>query len=378
MSPRKLNQLTGILIAVLLLAAGFALGTSAISLFANNTQQEFAPINSSSAAVPLSDIEKVYADVYARVSPSVVAISVASDVGFGNGSGFVVDTEGHIVTNFHVIEGANEIEVNFVDGTIVRAEIVGTDPDSDLAVIDVDGVAIEDLVPVTFGSSDEIVVGQQVLAIGSPFGQRWTMTAGIVSALDRAISGFTQFSIGGVIQTDAPINPGNSGGPLLNLAGEVVGVNSQINTTTGSNSGIGFAVPSNLTLRVAQELIEDGTVDYSFIGITGAPLTLSDSETLDLPNNVRGAVVTDVVANSPAAKAGLRAARLIGQGQAVDVTTADIITAIDGEQVYDMSTLISYLAKYTVPGDTVTFTVIRDGQTIDIPVTLESRPSNRR
>lgn len=378
MSPRKLNQLTGVLIAVLLMAAGFALGASAISLFANNTQQEFAPINSSSAPVPLSDIEKVYADVYSRVSPSVVAISVASDVGFGSGSGFVIDTEGHIVTNYHVVEGANEIEVNFVDGTIVRADIVGTDPDSDLAVIDVDNVAVEDLVPVTFGSSDEIVVGQQVLAIGSPFGQRWTMTAGIVSALDRAISGFTQFSIGGVIQTDAPINPGNSGGPLLNLAGEVVGVNSQINTTTGSNSGIGFAVPSNLTLRVAQELIEDGSVDYSYIGITGAALSLTHNETLGLPNNVRGAVVTDVVANSPAAKAGLRPARALNQTGAPDVTTADIITAIDGQQVQDMSTLISYLAKYTVPGDTVTFTVIRDGQTIEIPITLESRPSNRR
>jgi 2-alkenal reductase len=376
MSPRKLNQLTGVLIAVLLMAAGFALGASAISLFANNTQQEFAPINSSSAPVPLSDVEKIYADVYARVSPSVVAISVTSDVGFGGGSGFVVDTEGNIVTNYHVVEGAEEIEVNFVDGTIVRADIVGTDPDSDLAVIDVDGV--EGLVPVTFGSSDEIVVGQQVLAIGSPFGQKWTMTAGIVSALDRAISGFTQFSIGGVIQTDAPINPGNSGGPLLNLAGEVVGVNSQINTTSGSNSGIGFAVPSNLTLRVAQELIEDGTVDYSYIGITGATLALKDSETLGLPNNVRGAIVTDVVANSPAAKAGLRPARALNQAGAPDVTTADIITAIDGEQVFDMSTLISYLAKYTVPGDTVTFTVIRNGQTIEVPITLESRPSNRQ
>lgn len=377
MSPRKLNQLTGVLIAVLLMAAGFALGASAISLFANNTPQEFAPINSSSAPVPLSDIEKVYADVYARVSPSVVAIQVTSNVGFGSGSGFVIDTEGRIVTNYHVVEGAEDIQVNFVDGTIVRAEVVGLDLDSDLAVIDVDDVA--SLVPVTFGSSDELVVGQQVLAIGSPFGQRWTMTAGIVSALDRAISGFNAgFSIGGVIQTDAPINPGNSGGPLLNLAGEVVGVNSQINTTTGSNSGIGFAVPSNLTLRVAQELIEDGTVDYSFIGITGTELRLADNETLGLANNVRGAVVTQVVENSPAAKAGLRPARAIGQGRAVDVTTGDIITAIEGEQVYDMDTLISYLAKYTVPGDTVTFTVIRDGQTIDIPVTLESRPSARR
>jgi 2-alkenal reductase len=377
MSPRKLNQLTGVLIAVLLMAAGFALGASAISLFANNSPQEFAPINSSSAPVPLSDIEKVYADVYARVSPSVVAIQVTSNVGFGSGSGFVIDTEGRIVTNYHVVEGAEDIQVNFVDGTIVRAEVVGLDLDSDLAVIDVDDVA--GLVPVTFGSSDELVVGQQVLAIGSPFGQRWTMTAGIVSALDRAISGFNAgFSIGGVIQTDAPINPGNSGGPLLNLAGEVVGVNSQINTTTGSNSGIGFAVPSNLTLRVAQELIEDGTVDYSFIGITGTELRLADNETLGLANNVRGAVVTQVVENSPAAKAGLRPARAIGQGRAVDVTTGDIITAIEGEQVYDMDTLISYLAKYTVPGDTVTFTVIRDGQTIDIPVTLESRPSARR
>lgn len=373
MNPRKLNQFTGILIAVLLLVAGFALGTSVITLTANNSQQNFAQINTNSAAIPLSDVEKINADVYNRVSPSVVAISVASNAGFSSGSGFVIDKDGHIVTNYHVVEDATAIEVNFLDGTIVRAEVVGTDLDSDLAVIDVDDVASDRLFPVTFGSSDELIVGQQVLAIGSPFSQRWTMTAGIISALDRAISGFTQFRIGGVIQTDAPINPGNSGGPLLNLNGEVIGVNSQINTTTGSNSGIGFAVPSNLTVRVARELVETGRVNYSYIGIEGRDLSLTDSEVLGLPNNVRGVVVTNVLSGGPAGQAGLRAARALNQLRD-DVTTADIITAIDGEPLIGFDTLISYLAKNTIPGDTITFTIIRNGQTIQVPVVLASRP----
>ncbi|MBK8135809.1 MAG: trypsin-like peptidase domain-containing protein [Chloroflexi bacterium] len=227
--------------------------------------------------------------------------------------------------------------------------------------------------PVTFGSSDQLVVGQQVLAIGSPFSQRWTMTAGIISALDRAISGFTQFRIGGVIQTDAPINPGNSGGPLLNLNGEVIGVNSQINTTTGSNSGIGFAVPSNLTVRVAGELVASGRVNYSYIGIEGRDLSLTDSQVLNLPNNVRGVVVTSVLGGGPASQAGLRAARALNQLRD-DVTTADVITAINGERLIGFDTLISYLAKNTIPGDTVIFTVIRGGQSIQVPVVLASRP----
>lgn len=370
MSPRKLNQLTGFLIALLLLGTGFIIGTSVLTLTA---QQQFVSLNTSTVAVPLSDSEKIFADVYARVSPSVVALNVTSRSGGGSGSGFVIDTQGRIVTNYHVIEGARDIEVNFHDGTMARAQVIGEDIESDLAVIQVSDVAAEKLMPITFGSSDELIVGQQVLAIGSPFGQRWTMTAGIVSALDRAISGFTEFSIGGVIQTDAPINPGNSGGPLLNLAGEVIGVNSQINTTTGANSGIGFAVPSNLVVRVARELVENGRVNYSYLGISGSPLSLQLSEALNLPNDVRGAVIRQVVDGGPAAQAGLRSARVVNN--TIDWSTADIITAVNGVQVYGMDTIISYLAKNTAPNDVINLTVIRGGQTINVAVTLGARPT---
>ncbi|GIK30046.1 MAG: trypsin-like peptidase domain-containing protein [Chloroflexi bacterium] len=369
----RLNRVAGVLMALILLVAGFALGASVISLTATDAAQA-AQLNVNTQGVPLSDIERTYADVYNRVSPSVVAISVLSRTSAGSGSGFVIDKDGHIVTNFHVVDGATAIEVNFLDGTITRAEIVGTDLNSDLAVIRVSDVPADRLFPVTFGSSDELVPGQQVLAIGSPFSQRWTMTAGIVSALDRAISGFTQFQIGGVIQTDAPINPGNSGGPLLNLNGEVVGVNSQISSETRSNSGIGFAVPSDLTRRVAAELIETGTVNYSYIGIQGRDLRLTDAEALGLANNVRGVVVTAVFRDGPAAAADLRPATLL-QNNREDISAADIIVGINGEHLLGFDTLISYLAKYTVPGDTITLNVLRGGQPVDVPVTLAPRPA---
>lgn len=361
----------GTIVGLFLVLTGFVLGTALMASSA--TSPATADLNVSQQAVPLSSTEQLFAHVYETVSPSVVAISVTSLNTASSGSGFVIDTDGHIVTNYHVVEGAQSIEVNFFDGTITRAEVVGVDIDSDLAVIRVDLTA-DRLVPITFGPSDDLVVGQQVLAIGSPFGQRWTMTAGIVSALDRAIEGFTAFRIGGVIQTDAPINPGNSGGPLLNLNGEVVGVNSQIRSDTRANSGIGFAVPSDLTARVAREIIENGEVDYSYIGIGGRDLTLALSEVLNLANDVRGVVLETIENGSPAARAGLKPGTALGNNR-LDLRTADIVVGIDGQNVMGFDGLISYLAKYTVPGDTVTLDVLRDGNVIQIPITLTSRPS---
>lgn len=307
--------------------------------------------------------------IYNQASPSVVAINVMAQssrgVSSGTGSGFVIDTQGHIITNNHVVSGANFIEVEFFDGTLAAAEIVGLDPDSDLALLRVD-VPAEQLVPVVWGDSDALAIGDTVLAIGSPYGQDWTLTTGIVSGLNRVISGLNEFSIGGVIQTDAAINPGNSGGPLLNLNGQVVGVNSQILTESGSNSGVGFAVPSNLVLRVAQALMADGEVDYSYIGITGADVTLALIQSLRLPNNTRGVLVNQVVSGTPAAQAGL---------QGATNTRFDIITAVDGNAVKGMDELISFLARETVPNQTVTLTILRDGsQTITLPVTLAARP----
>lgn len=331
-----------------------------------------------------SGSDNQFTRVYEEISPSVVAINVTArregsgffdqgGVVVGSGSGFVIDSEGHILTNNHVVEGATEIVVNFRDGTLARAEIVGLDPDSDLAVLKVD-LPAETLVPVAFGDSAQLQIGQPVLAIGSPFGQRWTLTSGIVSALDRTIPGADNFSIGGAIQTDAAINPGNSGGPLLDLEGRVVGVNSQIRSSSGSNAGVGFAIPSNLAQRVAQELIENGYVEYSYLGITGGDMTLSLIEAFDLPNNFRGVAVGEVMPGGPADRAGLQDSVIEGEGRDAVPTQLDIITAIDGTPLSGIGALISYLAYNTKPGQTVMLTVLRNGEE---ELTLEARLTPR-
>ena len=331
----------------------------------------FTPTSAQDNQPPLTTLEQTYAEVYDRVSPSVVSIEVDergatanSFIPLSSGSGFVIDTQGHIVTNFHVIDDADRIAINFFDGTITRADIVGVDPSSDLAVLRVD-LPADRLFPVTFGDSDSLVIGQRALAIGSPFGERWTLTAGIVSALDRTLEAFTSFTIGGVIQTDTPINPGNSGGPLLNLAGEVIGVNSQIVSQNRANSGVGFAVPSNLTIRVAEELISSGRVNYSYLGVNGEEINIDFIERYALPNDVRGVVITRAVDGAPAAQGGLRT---------ISNSSVDVVTAIDGRPVMNMSMLIGYLASNTAPGQTVTMTIYRDGALIDLNITLASRP----
>ena len=330
--------------------------------------------------------------VYDQVSPSVVAISAIKQLSaprnipnspqiprenVAGGSGFVIDTQGHIVTNAHVVEDATRIEVNFLDGTLVRATLVGLDLNSDVAVIKVN-LPAQQLKPAVWGDSNALDIGQEVYAIGSPFGQRWTLTRGIISALDRTIGGLTQFSIGGVIQTDAAINPGNSGGPLLNEAGEVIGINSQIRSESGSNSGVGFAIPSNLARRVAAELIETGRARYSYLGISGGDVTLPIIEQFNLPNNTRGVVVNEVFKPGPAADSGLRRADLLTQRDGQQVPTqVDIITAINGQPLRGMNDLISYLAQQTKPGDRVTLSVLRNGrERLDVIVTLGERPRN--
>ncbi len=327
-----------------------------------------------------SRADNVFTQIYDDVSPSVVAIRVTISarnqiIGTATGSGFVIDQQGYIVTNNHVVDGGSQIEVDLFDGTLAWADIVGVDPDSDLAVLKVD-VPAEQLHPITFGNSNALQVGQTVLAIGSPFGQDWTLTSGIISGLDRTIQGLNRFSIGGVIQTDAAINPGNSGGPLLNLDGQLIGVNSQIATNTTSNSGVGFAIPSNLAQRVAQQLITQGSAEYSYIGISGTDVTLSLIDALGLPSNTRGVLVSEVMRGGPADSAGLQTAGTVQSvnGQGIP-TRFDIITAIDGYPLKGMEDLISYLARETMPDQTAHLTVLRDGkQQIEIDIILSARP----
>ena len=323
------------------------------------------------------------AQLYRQAAPGVVSILTYGEES-GQGSGFVYDRNGHIVTNYHVVEGAEKFEVDFLTGTKVWAHLTGTDPDSDIAVLKVD-VPDEELHPLPLGDSDALQVGEMVVAIGNPFGLRGTMTFGIVSAKGRTLASEHEsnmggyFSTGDIIQTDAPINPGNSGGPLLNLQGEVVGINRAIRTTGISmlgepvNSGIGFAVPVNIVKRVVPVLISGRSYEYPYLGISGlAQLNLEEVERLGLPQTT-GVYIVSVAPNSPAAKAGLRGAMEHPEPFGEAPPGGDLIVAVDGQPVRDFGDLMYYLMYTKRPGDKVMFTVLRNGQEVQIEVTLGRR-----
>jgi S1-C subfamily serine protease len=334
--------------------------------------------------------EDLLINLYERVNPAVVNIRVTKRVEQpatfltpgelyqeGQGSGFVWDQEGHIVTNNHVVEGADEVEVVFWDDTVVEGKVVGADPDSDLAVVEVDLPAAE-LNPVELGDSDELRVGQLAIAIGNPFGQAGTMTQGIVSALGRTFRPESSpFAIPEMIQTDAAINPGNSGGPLLDSQGRVVGINTLILSRSGSSSGVGFAVPINMAKRVVPTLMEEGEYHYAWLGITGTDLTPTIVESMGLPAGTQGALVVEVGEDGPADKAGLRGSieTVEIKGRPLEVG-GDIILAIDGTPVQDMDDVIFYLVEKTRPGQEVELSIWRDGQEQKLAVELGERPDN--
>jgi 2-alkenal reductase len=329
--------------------------------------------------------ESDLAALYERVNPGVVTIIVATPNASGSGSGFVYDKEGHILTNYHVVEGAETIEVDFTDGNKVYGEVIATDLDSDLAVIK-GNLPPEELVPLPLGDSDALKVGDQVVAIGNPFRLSSTMTLGIVSAKGRMLDSIrtsadnSPFSAGDLIQTDASINPGNSGGPLLNLAGEVVGINRAIRTTgttfTGDpvNSGIGFSVSINIVKRVVPYLIRDGHYDYPYLGITSSSIdfTLAEWKALDI-NQTYGAYLTGVVPGGPADQAGLRAGTITTSIPGL-LAGGDLIQAVDGKTVYVYGDLVSYIMTNKSPGDTINLTIFRNGQSMEVPLTLGKRP----
>jgi S1-C subfamily serine protease len=334
--------------------------------------------------IPLSvtDLEARIADVYREAGSSVVNItsrSVSYDFFFnpiprqGSGSGFFYDTQGHIVTNYHVIADADELQVTLADGQTVPAQIVGSDPSNDLAVIKVD-LPAGSIRPLPIGDSTQVYVGQFVLAIGNPFGLERTLTFGIVSALGRVIESPNQRFIGEVIQSDVAINPGNSGGPLLNLTGQVIGVNSAILSPSGANAGIGFAISARTVQRVVPVLIRDGRYPHPSLGVRVIELTpqraaLFRRAGVQLPD--QGLLIADLVMNGPAAQAGLRGPdRLVRVGNVNLPLGGDVIIAINDQPIMTSQDLIVYLETQTQVGETVQVKVLRDGREQVLPVTL--------
>jgi S1-C subfamily serine protease len=366
-SPRLLDRFPSLTLAIMLVlaAAGVAF------LVAPAQGRTEATPRAVTARGPMAADELNNIDVFRRVSPSVVHITTLStqrdlfslnvqEVPSGTGTGFIWDTQGHIVTNFHVIQGASAARVTLADHSTHQATLVGAFPDRDLAVLKID-VPRAKLPPIPLGTSRDLLVGQKVYAIGNPFGLDQTLTTGIVSALNREIDSVTQRTIRGVIQTDAAINPGNSGGPLLDSAGRLIGVNTAIYSPSGANAGIGFAIPVDEVNRIVPRLIRDGRVVRPAIGITAGPPALTRA--LDLP---RGVALIQVRPGSPAARAGLVPFR---QGRGDQIVSGDVVTAVDGVAVADLDDMLS-LFEDRSPGDRVTLSVWRAGKTRQVEVTL--------
>ena len=383
------------LVAASLLGASVALGGAwAFGAFDDPAAAVQATPITESTGTPSSSPSGATAidvgDIYRRSGPGVVQITstsqgdAATDA-FGNalpgqsqralGSGFVIDKEGHIVTNYHVVEGATEIEVSFSNQDTVKATVVGTDPSTDLALLDV-GVDAKALTPLALANSDQVEVGDPVVAIGNPFGLERTVTSGIVSALQREVRAPNNFTIDHVIQTDAPINSGNSGGPLIDAAGRVIGVNSQIETANGGggNVGIGFAVPSNTVKSVVAQLLDDGRVDRAYLGVTLQEIDADVADVLKLPAD-KGVLVGAVQQGSPADKAGIEGGdtQVVVAGESYQIG-GDMIVAIAGKDVTSVDQLREAIASHD-PGESIRVTVVRsDGQRETVTVKLGRVP----
>jgi S1-C subfamily serine protease len=335
--------------------------------------------------------------VYQQAAPGVVTVRSIFSGGGTNllgggggsaaqGSGFVISDAGEIATNAHVvtdgsagggpIHEAKEVYVQFADRNQVAADIVGFDPHADVALLELDPDGL-DLQPLRLATHDEVKVGQSVAAIGSPFGEARSLSVGVVSATDRSIQSLTQFQIDGAIQTDASINPGNSGGPLLDAEGQVIGINQQIDTTSGGNEGVGFAVPIALVARSIDQLRQNGSVKYAYIGVTTQSLYPQLADRLGLQADT-GALVTKVVDGSPAADAGIEAGKQEIEFQGLRATTGgDVIVSVDGDEIVGETDLPKLIAQHD-PGDTVTLEIVRDGETRSVDVKLDERPESVR
>jgi len=343
------------------------------------------PVSTSAEEAPQVIIEAAEhgfdaAKVYREASPGVVTIRSIFGGGAAEGSGFVLDTSGRVVTNAHVVTDgsgrarrpAEEVFVEFPDRNVLQAQIVGFDPFADVALLKVEPDGFE-LHPLELGDDRELVVGQPVAAIGSPFGEVHSLSVGVVSAIDRSVESLTKFLIEGAIQTDASINPGNSGGPLLEAGARVVGINQQIETASGSNSGVGFAVPVSAIKRSIAQLEQKGEAEYAFIGVTTQPLYPQLAEKLGLDTDY-GGLIAEVVRGSPADKVGLRGGdgRLRFQAGSYE-TGGDVVLSVDGRKIVRPDDLARFISLHE-PGDEVTLDILRDGKHEEVQVTLGKRP----
>ena len=382
MKPRTTRTAT--IAAALVVAAGVGAGGGAATYAAladDGTRTVIRPAAATQTAEPAASTSESLSvsEIYEKTSKSVVEITSISsqstpfgqeEQAKGQGSGFVYDDEGHIVTNQHVVDGAQTVSVRFWDGSTYDGTVVGSDPSTDLAVVKVDAPA-NVLQSLALGNSVDLTVGEPVVALGSPFGLEGTVTSGIVSALHRQMTAPNNFTINDSIQTDAAINHGNSGGPLVNGAGEVVGVNAQIESESGGSDGIGFAIPSKTIESIVPQIISNGSVEHAYLGVGVAELNQSVADELGVPAGVE---VTDVRQGGPAAQAGLQAAdgSATVDGQSFP-TGGDVITAVDGNAITTGSELQNAVDAKK-PGDSISITYTRDGQSHTVDITLGSRP----
>jgi S1-C subfamily serine protease len=329
-------------------------------------------------ATPLFSKSLSLIEIFEKSEPGVVRVNIqrgeSEDVTGGIGSGFVFDKKGHIITNAHVIKDANKVVVTFLDGRSYNADIIGTDTYTDIAVIKVN-TDLSFLHPLSIGDSSNLKVGEQIAAIGNPFGLSGSMTAGIVSQLGRLLPTESNYQIPDVIQTDAAINPGNSGGPLLNMRGEIVGINTAIQSGTGEFAGIGFSIPSQTVAKIVPTLIEKGEYEHPWIGIAGRDIDPDMASALNLKDAI-GFLVITVVEDSPAFKGGL-----IGSDKTIDVdgvnypVGGDVILAVDGKEVRKIDDILVHLQRVKSVGDEMVLEILRDGRTTNITITLDARPN---
>ena len=359
---------------------------------AQQTAFQNLPIKNVALPVQSSPHSSSLTDIFKQVQNSVVQITSKGNgiqiIINGNpqadqqsrlGSGFVYDQQGHIISNSHVVNGAKTVDVTFVDGNTYTANVIGNDPSSDVAVLQITdnnySSAEKRGVPLVLANSSKLQVGEQIIAIGNPFGLSDTMTTGIVSQIGRLLPNRdTGFSIPNGIQTDAAINPGNSGGPLLNMQGQVVGMNTAILSGTGGFSGLGFAIPSNIIIHIVPTLIQKGSYDHPWLGISGGSMTADVAQSGGLPVNYKGVVVSSVQSGSPADKAGLKGTTRDIMGPNTHI--GDIITAIDGHSVKRIDDIINYIEMHKSVGSNVKLTINRNGQTKDLNAVLQARPSS--